>query len=134
MFVTFETIITLGGFLGALGSIVALAWKLFKWINHQKEQDTQIAVMEANHKKELAELKAEHQKEMAEMKADYTRQIQELKATHIKDAHAIQEEQTLVVYGLLACLKGLQEKGCNGPVTEAIQRIDKYINKKAHDQ
>jgi len=45
---------------------------------------------------------------------------------------SIKEEQTLLVYGVLACLKGLAEQGCNGPVHEAIDKIDKYINKKAH--
>jgi len=40
----------------------------------------------------------------------------------------------LVVYGLLACLKGLAEQGCDGPVSEAIDRIEKHINKKAHGQ
>ena len=29
-------------------------------------------------------------------------------------------EQCLLTYGILACLKGLKEQGCNGPVTEAI--------------
>ena len=44
------------------------------------------------------------------------------------------EEQTLIIYGLLACLKGLKEQGCNGPVTEAINKIEKYINIKAHEE
>ena len=44
----------------------------------------------------------------------------------------IKEEQTLLTYGVLACLKGLKEQGCNGPVTEAINQIEKYINKQAH--
>lgn len=35
---------------------------------------------------------------------------------------------------ILACLKGLKEQGCNGPVTEAIDKIQKHINKQAHDQ
>ena len=45
---------------------------------------------------------------------------------------AIQEEQTLLTYGVLACLKGLHEQGANGPVTEAIDKIEKHINQKAH--
>ena len=44
----------------------------------------------------------------------------------------IQEEQTLLTYGVLACLKGLHEQGANGPVTEAIDKIEKHINKRAH--
>ena len=51
-----------------------------------------------------------------------------------KEIENIKAEQCLLTYGILACLKGLQEKGCNGPVTEAVGRIEKHINKQAHDQ
>ncbi len=50
-----------------------------------------------------------------------------------KEIKALKEEQCLIVYGLLACLKGLKEQGCNGPVTEAVDKLEKHINKKAHD-
>ena len=46
----------------------------------------------------------------------------------------VKSEQCLLTYGILACLKGLKEQGCNGPVTEAIAKIEKHINKQAHDQ
>lgn len=49
------------------------------------------------------------------------------------DIISIKEEQTLLTYGVLACLKGLKEQGCNGPVTEAINKIEKHLNKKAHE-
>lgn len=49
-----------------------------------------------------------------------------------KDIKSIKEEQTLLTYGVLACLKGLKEQGCDGPVTSAINQIEKYINKQAH--
>lgn len=49
-----------------------------------------------------------------------------------KDIKAIKEEQTILTYGVLACLKGLKEQGCDGPVTTAINQIEKYINKQAH--
>ena len=49
-----------------------------------------------------------------------------------KDIKSIKEEQTLLTYGVLACLKGLKEQGCDGPVTAAINQIEKYINKQAH--
>ena len=48
------------------------------------------------------------------------------------DIKAIKEEQTLLTYGVLACLKGLKEQGCDGPVTAAINQIEKHINKQAH--
>ena len=46
----------------------------------------------------------------------------------------VKSEQCLLTYGILACLKGLKEQGCNGPVTKAIDKIEKHINKQAHDQ
>ena len=54
---------------------------------------------------------------------------QEKQDTEIK---AIKEEQTILTQGILACLMGLKEQGCNGPVTEAIDRIETYLNKQAH--
>lgn len=58
--------------------------------------------------------------------------IKDLRTTHISDMDSMKKEQTLIVYGLLACLKGLKEQGCNGPVTEAISKIEKHLNQKAH--
>lgn len=49
------------------------------------------------------------------------------------DIKALKEELTLLTYGLLACLKGLKEQGCDGPVSEAIDKINKHLNKKAHE-
>lgn len=47
---------------------------------------------------------------------------------------SIQEEQTIQCYCILACLKGLAEQGCNGPVHEGIERMEKHLNTKAHRQ
>ena len=49
-----------------------------------------------------------------------------------KEIAAIKEEQTVLVYGMLACLKGLKEQGCNGPVTKAIEKLEKHLNVEAH--
>ena len=59
--------------------------------------------------------------------------IKDLRKHHEEDMASIKEEQTLLVYGVLACLKGLSEQGCNGPVTETIIKIEKYLNQKAHN-
>ena len=45
---------------------------------------------------------------------------------------AIMEEQQILTVGILACLKGVQELGADGPVTEAITKIEAHIIKKAH--
>lgn len=51
-----------------------------------------------------------------------------------EEIKGIKEEQRILVGGILACLKGLKEQGCNGPVTKGIADIEDYINKKAHDE
>ena len=48
------------------------------------------------------------------------------------DIKAIKEEQTVLTQGVLACLQGLHEQGCNGPVTAAIEKIETHLNKQAH--
>jgi len=45
----------------------------------------------------------------------------------------IKEEQCMLTYCMLAVLEGLKQQGCNGPVTEARDKLEKHINKKAHD-
>ena len=49
-----------------------------------------------------------------------------------KDIKSIKEEQTILTEGILACLMGLKEQGCNGPVTDAITKIETHLNKQAH--
>jgi len=44
----------------------------------------------------------------------------------------IKAEQSILTKGVLACLKGLKEQGCDGPVTIAISEIEDHINKQAH--
>lgn len=61
-------------------------------------------------------------------------EIKALQEKHDRDIKALQHEQTLAIYGILAALKGLQEQGCNGPVTEAVNKIEKYLNQKAHGE
>ena len=46
--------------------------------------------------------------------------------------HDIQDEQTLICYALKACLSGMKEMGCNGPVTTALDKLEKHLNQKAH--
>lgn len=60
--------------------------------------------------------------------------IDELQKKESSDMQEIKDEQCLLTYGVLACLKGLSEQGCDGPVTEAINKIEKHLNKQAHGQ
>lgn len=45
---------------------------------------------------------------------------------------SMQEEQTIICYGLKGALQGLIEQGCDGPCKEALNMLDKHLNKSAH--
>jgi len=49
-----------------------------------------------------------------------------------KDIQDIKTELAIATEGILACLQGLKEQGCDGPVTEAINKINTHLNQKAH--
>ena len=107
-----QTIVTLGAVITAIVLLVERFAKGVRWFDKQDKQTTDIELLKQQHEADVKAIKDEL-------------------AT---DMHSINEEQTLLTYGILACLKGLREQGCNGPVTEAINKIDKYLNQKAHDQ
>lgn len=49
-----------------------------------------------------------------------------------KAIERMQIEQTIICYGLRGALKGLIEQGCNGPCKDALDKLDKHLNKEAH--
>ena len=85
---TWQTILTAAGIIGALVAIVTYLKKLFGWFERQEMQD---------------------------------KRIKEIK-----------EEQSILTAGILACLKGLVELGCDGVVKEQISKIETHLNDKAH--
>ena len=54
-------------------------------------------------------------------------------ATVKVDVRESKEERQIMLKALLACLEGLHEQGCNGPVTRAIDEIKDYMMRKAHE-
>lgn len=46
---------------------------------------------------------------------------------------AIEDEQTLLCYGLKGALQGLVEQGCDGPCKDALSKLEKHLNQKAHE-
>lgn len=45
---------------------------------------------------------------------------------------AIRAELQVLCFGMRACLSGLKEQGCDGPVTQALTALDKHLNRQAH--
>lgn len=46
----------------------------------------------------------------------------------------IQKENSLICFGLSACLDGLIQLGANHNVTTAKEKLDKHLNQSAHGQ
>jgi hypothetical protein len=44
----------------------------------------------------------------------------------------LQEEQRIICQGLRGALQGLLEKGCDGPCRDALEILEKHLNKQAH--
>ena len=107
---TVQDIITAGSLLTTFVLIVKHFANGVRWVDKQNKGLTDCQALEAKHNADMDALK----KVLADVASD------------------IRTEQTLLTYGVLACLKGQQEQGCNGPVTEAIGKIEKYLNQKAH--
>lgn len=57
------------------------------------------------------------------------------KEDEVQNADIIEgkKERLILLQGQLACLKGLKEQGCNGPVTKGISDIEEYLIKKSHE-
>ena len=106
-----QTLITAGSLLAAALAIGSHFAKGVRWFDKQEKQS-----------RDIADLKKLHEDDVAKLKHDLTEEMRQNNA-----------ELQLLTYGVLACLKGLQEKGCNGPVTEAVNKIEKYLNQKAHE-
>lgn len=103
-------IITISSLLGAIGSIFAILYKTMKWIDNQKQQDEKIKELEDKHKKDLEELKAKHDEDMG----------------------GVRNELRVICTGVLACLDGLEQKGCNHTVPKAKELLEEHLNKIAH--
>lgn len=77
------------------------------------------------------------------IKSNYTDVIQDIKKrlSKLEEEDEIQnsdileskQERLILLQGQLACLKGLKEQGCNGPVTKGILDIENYLIEKTHE-
>ena len=106
-----QTIITAGAVVTAALLLAKRFANGVRWLDKQEKHSTDIEALRTKHEADVAALEAEL-------------------AAEIRKNN---EELQLLTYGVLACLKGMQAKGCNGPVTDAVNTIEKYLNQKAHE-
>lgn len=106
-----QTIVTAGAVVTAALLLVQRFAKGVRWFDRQEKQSTDIESLKQQHESDVEML----ENELAE----------EIRKNNV--------ELQILTRGILACLKGLQEKGCNGPVTETAREIEEYLNTKAHE-
>lgn len=66
----------------------------------------------------------------AKMEEDQEKRISKIE----ENQHNTDKELSIITYGVLACLRGLREQGCNGAVSKGITDIEEYLNAKAHNE
>lgn len=60
-------------------------------------------------------------------------EIAALNKKHTQDMKRVNDENALICYSLFACLDGLQQLGANHTVPIAKDKLDKYLNQRAHE-
>ena len=108
--VTAQNIITAGSVVTAAVLLIQRFAKGVRWFDKQEKQSADIKELKQQHEADVEKL----ENELAE----------EIRKNNV--------ELQILTRGILACLKGLQEKGCNGPVTDTANEIEEYLNAKAH--
>jgi len=103
-------IITISSLLAAIVAIFTLLYKTIKWFDNQKEQDKKIKELEEKHKEAMKQLEAKHEEDMG----------------------GVRNELRVICTGVLACLDGLEQKGCNHTVPKAKELLEEHLNKIAH--
>ena len=109
--ITVQNVITAASLVTSTLLFIKLFAKGVRRYDKQEQQST-----------DIADLKKQHEDDVKKLEGELAVEVRKNNA-----------ELQILTYGVLACLKGLQEKGCNGPVTEAAQKIERYLNQKAHE-
>ena len=85
-----------------------------KWDDIAKSREEDVCQYNA----QLSAIKAKQE----DIRVEFDGKVQEVKA-----------EQYIIVECLRAVLDGLHQQGCNGKVTEALNTLDSYMVKRAHE-
>lgn len=105
------TIQSVASWLTGTAVIVAAVFKFVDWIRKPGQQESKLDGLSAKHDADMKALREEDAKRHSETQA----------------------ELQILCYGLRGALQGLIETGCNGPCKEALKRLDKHLNKSAHE-
>lgn len=101
-------IVEIAKIITSIGVIGALMWNIFRQYSKWESYDKKIC--------------------------DTNKRIDDLQTDVNAKMQQIQSEQCMQTYVLNAILDGLHQLHCNGKVTEATEKLNKFINQKAHGE
>lgn len=79
----------------------------------------------------IDDIKRHHKEDLMDVKKRLSK-VEELTKEQANDIRDSKEERLLLMRGVLACLNGLHEQGCNHTVTTTIDEFNEYLQKQAH--
>ncbi|MDO4650194.1 MAG: hypothetical protein Q4B26_16265 [Eubacteriales bacterium] len=100
----------------------------------QENEESKLIEDIAGIKKDIADLKSDIQLIKDRQTRDYNR-MNELESETKRQRKAISEslsERKLLMRGIMACLDGLEQQGCNHTVPSTKNEINQYLNDLAH--
>lgn len=112
--ITPAQLLTVIGFVVAVWGFVKVVKEIIEAINSKHDQEQKWD----SYDHEITEVK----KSIEDNQAEVTSSIQDIKS-----------EQCMLTFCMMATLDGLHQLGCNGKVTEARDKLDKHLNKAAHN-
>lgn len=89
------------------------------------------SIVKTHYSDVITDIKTHHKNDISDIKNRLSKLEEESKqqATEIQDS---KEERLLLMRGVLACLNGLHEQGCNNTVTTTINEFNEYLQRQAH--
>jgi hypothetical protein len=121
--ITFNDLARTAVVIVAIWGVCKVAGEIIKAITAKHDKEQRWDAMPGNISKEYDKQLSELRKQNEDMRTDFEAKLQEIRA-----------EQYIMVETLRAILDGLHQQGCNGPVTEAMNNLDDYLVKKAHER
>lgn len=127
--VTFNDLVRLAVVVAGIWGFCKIVGEIVKTINARHDKEQKWDGMADSLRKERDEDVCKYNAQLTQIRlsqedirAEFDGKVQEIKA-----------EQFIIVECLRAVLDGLHQQGCNGKVTEALNTLDSYMVKRAHE-
>lgn len=134
--ITINSIVNVLAVLITVGGGITVLCKGLKSVNeiHDRMQVWDKNTKDIEQTEEKIKLAHEHaQKSLERIQQETNDKIEESYSQTEAKIQEVRAEQEIITYCMLAVLDGLHQLHCNGKVTEATDKLSKYLNERAHE-